>query len=214
LLPSSVTSPLIPHSVAAMCAASSTETFGRTSSRPAKKSKTVTAAPPVQHRRSGDRARCHSHMTCPPRSNRENGRMALPTEDTIVSYPVGSTSGTGRVLHVEALGDDRSAVVLDATPCHPVDAAWPDQGPDRAGLAWGGAEADVVDCVVAATDGATLHLGDDIPVRKGTEGWSFLVAHLIDGEAPEVGDEVTVTVDAVHRRALSIGHTACHLASL
>ena len=71
------------------------------------------------------------------------------------------------------------------------------------------------DAVVAATDGAALHLGADIPVRKGTEGWAFLVAHLVDeGSAIAEGDEVEIEADAATRRALSTGHTACHLASL
>jgi alanyl-tRNA synthetase len=139
--------------------------------------------------------------------------MPITLSETIVTYSTGATSGTATVLHVEPVGDGRSAVLLDATPCHPVDAGWPDQGPDRATIAWDGASADVVDCVVAATDGSALHLGADIPVRKGTEGWAFVVAHLVD-VAPEVGQQVTVTVDAGYRTALSRGHTACHLASL
>lgn len=139
--------------------------------------------------------------------------MALPSTDTLVTYPSGSTSGTATVLHTETLDDGRIAVLLDATPCHPVDAGWPDQGPDRATLSWGNVTADVVDCVVAAADGIRLYLGSEIPVRKGAEGWAFAVAHLVE-VAPAEGTEVTVTVDTDHRRALSIGHTACHLASL
>lgn len=139
--------------------------------------------------------------------------MALPTSDTAVSYPSGATSGSATVLHTETLDEGRIAVLLDATPCHPVDAGWPDQGPDRATLGWGDVSAEVVDCVVAATDGIRLYLGAEIPVRKGTEGWAFVVAHLVE-VAPAEGTEVTVTVDEVHRRTLSLGHTACHLASL
>ena len=139
--------------------------------------------------------------------------MALPTSDTIVTYPAGATVGTATVLHTEQQEDGRIAVLLDATPCHPVDAGWPDQGPDRAAIAWGHSTADVVDCVIGATDGIRLHLGVDIPVRKGTEGWTFVVAHLVEVAPPE-GQEVTVTVDAEYRRELSLGHTACHLASL
>jgi alanyl-tRNA synthetase len=73
----------------------------------------------------------------------------------------------------------------------------------------------VRDAVLAATDGEVLHLGADIPVRKGTDGWSFLVAHLVDADATVVeGDEVHIEADAATRQALSAGHTACHLASL
>jgi len=139
--------------------------------------------------------------------------MTLPTTDTVVSYPSGATSATATVVHTETFDDGRVAVLLDATPCRPVDAGWPDQGPDRATINWGDVSADVVDCVVGATDGIRLYLGADVPVRKGSEGWAFVVAHLVE-VAPPVGTEVTVTVDAEHRREISLGHTACHLASL
>lgn len=146
--------------------------------------------------------------------------MTLPHESTVVSYPAGVTSSTGTVLHVqpesrrEGVSTDLFAVILDVTPCHPVDAAWPDQPSDRATLQWNdGGQAAVIDCVVAATDGETLYIGADIPVRKGTEGWVFVVAHLVTTPPPE-GIVVTVSVDEKYRKALSIGHTACHLASL
>lgn len=138
--------------------------------------------------------------------------MALPSTDTVVSYPSGATSGTATVVHIESAGE-RFAVLLDVTPCHPIDAGWPDQGPDRATLTWIDGSTELVDCVVAATDGTTLYLGSEIPVRKGTEGWTFVVAHLVT-DAPPVGTLVTVAVDAEYRRALSLGHTGCHLASL
>lgn len=140
--------------------------------------------------------------------------MTLPTSDTLVSYPSGAVTGIGTVVHVESLADGRAAVLLDATPCHPVDAGWPDQGPDRATLEWSGASHPLLDCVVGATDGIRLYLGSDIPARKGTEGWAFVVAHLVEGVPPEPGQTVTVNVDADHRRSLSLGHTGCHLASL
>ena len=139
--------------------------------------------------------------------------MPLPTTDTVVSYPAGATTGTATVLHTETLDSGLIAVLLDSTPCHPVDAGWPDQGPDRATISWEQVNSEVVDCVVAATDGIRLYLASEIPVRKGAEGWAFVVAHLVE-VAPPVGTEVTVAVDAEHRRALSLGHTACHLASL
>jgi len=57
-------------------------------------------------------------------------------------------------------------------------------------------------------------LGNQVPVRTGTEGWTFAVAHLVEGVPPAVGENVEVQVDAAYRAALSSGHTACHLASL
>jgi alanyl-tRNA synthetase len=160
--------------------------------------------------------------------------VTLPASGTIVSYPAGRLSGDATVLHSQTLDDGRLAVLLDTTPCHPVDAGWPDQGPDRAvirvrgcagqgaagtsgaGLSGGGqVEWPVLDCVVAATDGAELAIGAAIPVRKGTEGWAFVVAHLLPAEARLAeGTAVEVSVDADYRAALDAGHTGCHLASL
>jgi alanyl-tRNA synthetase len=144
--------------------------------------------------------------------------VTLPTSDTVVLYPGGATTAEAGVLHVEAVElpeGTRLAVVLDRTACHPVDAAWPDQGADRAVLDAGDVTIEVLGCVVGATDGTTLYLGADVPVRKGTEGWAFVVVHLIDGDAGLTeGDTVTVEVDAGYRSALSAGHSACHLASL
>ncbi|MEI3867629.1 metal-dependent hydrolase [Microbacterium sp. CCNWLW134] len=138
----------------------------------------------------------------------------LPDTDTVVTYPQGATSSTGRVLHVEELGDGRSAVLLDVTCVHPVTAAWPDQPADRATLEAAGQTFPVVDAVVGGIQDGRLFLGSDLPVRIGTEGWVFVVAHIVEGSAPAVGAEVDAVVDADHRAALSSGHTVCHLASL
>ena len=136
--------------------------------------------------------------------------MTLPASSTIVTYASGATRSRGRVLHVQQLADSRTAVILDETACHPVDLAWPDQGADRATIDG----VTVEDCVVGATDGTALYLGSDVPVRKGTEGWAFVVAHIVSSFAKAEGDEVEVEVDADYRLALSTGHTLCHLASL
>ena len=113
-------------------------------------------------------------------------------------------------------GGDRLLVVTDRTPFHPVDPGWPDQGPDRGTLAHGDGRAEVLDCVIGATDGAAVFVGADIPVRRGEPGWSFVVVHVLAAGSldPAAGDEVPLTVDADHRAALSAGHTGCHLAAL
>jgi alanyl-tRNA synthetase len=74
----------------------------------------------------------------------------------------------------------------------------------------------VVAAVVGAAQDGRLLLGPAVPVRTGTDGWTFVVAHLIEGDGHGIadGDTVEVTVDAAYRAALSAGHTACHLASL
>ncbi|UKF25597.1 MULTISPECIES: metal-dependent hydrolase [Clavibacter] len=146
------------------------------------------------------------------------GAVALPP--TRVTYPAGSVASGGEVLRVDDLADGTRAVVLDATACHPVDAAWPDQPADRAVLRVRGAGIEVLDCVVGAAstdpaEDATLHVGADVPAKKGADGWSFVAVHVVPGDADVlVGDAVEVLVDPEHRRALSAGHTGCHLASL
>ena len=139
----------------------------------------------------------------------------IPAEGTVVTYPDGAVTSRGTVLHVVGAGDGRSAVVLDATAFHPVDTAWPDQPADRGVLTIGGAEIPVFDAVIGAARDGELLLGPDVPVRTGTDGWTFVVAHVVpSASAPAEGDAVEIVVDAEHRRALSAGHTACHLASL
>jgi alanyl-tRNA synthetase len=133
---------------------------------------------------------------------------------TSITYPAGAVTSTGTVVHVADAGEGRSAIVLDVTAFHPVDTAWPDQPADRGTLRSGGSAFAVVDAVVGATDGGDLLLGRDVPVRTGTEGWTFVVAHLVDGAGPAEGAEVEVEVDPAYRAELSAGHTACHLASL
>lgn len=141
--------------------------------------------------------------------------MTLPQQPTTVTYPAGTVSGTAVVVHLAPQGDGTTAVLLDSTPCHPIDAAWPDQGPDRAVIHTDGASLRVSDCVVAATDGTELFTGGQIPVKKGTEGWTFAVAHLVDDDGGLAeGDEVQVDVDEAYRAEISAGHTACHVASL
>jgi len=140
--------------------------------------------------------------------------MTLPAADTVVTYPDGDLASTGTVLHVEPLADGRSAVILDRTAFHPIDPVWPDQPADTGTLTVDGRAVPVVGAVVGATDGTTLYVGD-APVRTGTDGWSFVVCHLVeDATGVEPGAAASVEVDAETRRALSIGHTACHLASL
>ncbi|TFD73334.1 metal-dependent hydrolase [Cryobacterium sp. Sr8] len=141
--------------------------------------------------------------------------MTLPTQDTVVLYPSGSVRNAATVLHAEVLPGGRVAVLLDATSVHPVDAGWPDQGADAAVLRIGEIDHTVVDAIVGATDGAELHLGRDIPVGKGTEGWAFVVVHVLEsGALAAEGDPVRVSVDAGARLRTSAGHTGCHVASL
>ncbi|MEJ1088816.1 hypothetical protein WDU99_10845 [Microbacterium sp. Mu-80] len=136
-------------------------------------------------------------------------------QSTRVTFPDGSTTGEGEVLLVDR---DASVVVVDVTPFHPEDHTWPDQPGDVGSLVSGDVRATVSEAVMAAvSDEGVLAVGGDIPVKRGGEGWTWLVGHRIEGGIPEqvaVGAPVTLEVDAGRRAALSRGHTACHLASL
>jgi alanyl-tRNA synthetase len=136
---------------------------------------------------------------------------------TLVTFADGSVTGEGAVTRVEAASEG-AVVVVDATPFHPVDHTWPDQPGDSGALILGDARVVVVEAVMAAvSDGGDFAVGADIPVKRGAEGWTWLVGHRIDGEIPSAlvdGAAVRLEVDAAHRAGLSRGHTACHLASL
>lgn len=134
---------------------------------------------------------------------------------TEVTYPAGATQSHSEVVLVTSDADGRPVVVLAETAFHPVDTAWPDQPSDRGILTRAdGERVPIVEAVVGATDGGDLLLGRDVPVRTGTDGWTFVVAHVIEGQPPAVGETVTVDADPDLRAQLSRGHTACHLASL
>lgn len=138
------------------------------------------------------------------------------TAATIVTFPSGSLVETARVVGVHP-AQDGAVVVLDRTPFHPVDHTWPDQPGDRGALRVDGVEVAVTEAVMAAvSDEGEVAVGADIPVKRGAEGWTWLVGHRIEA-VPSLlaaGAEVEATVDAANRTGLSRGHTACHLASL
>lgn len=137
----------------------------------------------------------------------------MSVHSTLVTFPSGTVSGQARVV-LSRTDADGTIVVLDETPFHPVDHTWPDQ-PGDVGSIDGQPVIDVVMGAIA-DDGETLALGTDIPVKRGEDGWTWLVAHRLgaDATAPSEGATVTAEVDPGRRADLSRGHTACHLASL
>lgn len=138
------------------------------------------------------------------------GVMAHHLQETVVTFADGTTRGDGQVVEVTD-GVDGAVVIVDVTPFHPVDHRWPDQPGDTGHLSG----VPVVDTRMAALgpEGA-VQVGSDIPARRGEPGWTWLVAHVLDGTAPTPGDTVTLVVDAGRRADLSASHTACHLAAL
>lgn len=138
------------------------------------------------------------------------------TSATIVTFPSGSLVESARVVGVHP-ADDGAVVVLDRTPFHPVDHTWPDQPGDRGSLRVDDVEVAVTEAVMAAvSDEGEVAVGADIPVKRGAEGWTWLVGHRIEAvpSALAAGAAAEATVDAAYRAGLSRGHTACHLASL
>lgn len=139
-----------------------------------------------------------------------------PHEPTVVTFASGSESATAVVESVSpAFGG--TVVVLDRTPFHPVDHTWPDQPGDAGELSGPAGTVLIHEAVmVAVSDDGTLAVGEEIPVKRGAEGWTWQVGHLVS-EAPTwlaPGVTVSLTVDGARRAGLSRGHTACHLASL
>ena len=137
---------------------------------------------------------------------------------TRITFPAGATTATGTVVRVQDAADG-ALIVLDETSFHPVDHTWPDQPGDTGTLTHGSDSAAVVDTLMAAvSDEGEFAAGTDIPVRRGTPGWTWLVAHRLETAAAPAwlteGATVTASVDRERRDALSRGHSACHLASL
>lgn len=136
---------------------------------------------------------------------------------TIVTFPTGTVTGDGVIARVEQTPEG-TIVVVDETPFHPVDHTWPDQPGDTGSIAVGDDTVRVVEAVMAAiSDEGEFAVGSAIPVKRGAEGWTWLVGHLIEGAAPASfteGARADLTVDAARRARLSRGHTACHVASL
>lgn len=136
-------------------------------------------------------------------------------QPTHVTFPDGFTTGAGEVLLVDRAA---SVIIVDSTPFHPVDHTWPDQPGDSGTIHVGDDALAVAEAVMAAvSDEGVLAVGTDIPVKRGGEGWTWLVGHRVEGAIPaglEAGASATLDVDADRRAALSRGHTACHLASL
>ena len=139
------------------------------------------------------------------------------TTPTIVTFPDGTLRGDAVVTRV-ADDPEGAVVVVDATPFHPVDHTWPDQPGDVGVLTAGGGSLRVTEALMAAvSDEGEFAVGSAIPVKRGAEGWTWLVGHRLDGDAPAwltQGAGVSLAVDEGRRAGLSRGHTACHLASL
>lgn len=145
------------------------------------------------------------------------------TGSTRVTYPRGETRGTSAIILAEPYNGDPSKliVVTEETPFHPVDHTWPDQPSDAGTLSVGGAAFTISDVLTGAIQAGSdeLKLDKEIPVRKGADGWSFVVAHVVEVAGAVAAESLPgqvafLEVDPVRRMQLSAAHSACHIAAL
>ena len=122
-----------------------------------------------------------------------------------------------KVLYVEN-NDSQTYVITNLTPFHPVSHIWPDHPADRGFVSVNGEQYIVEDCLVGAIEQSTgkLCIAADIPVKRDTEGWAFVVVHQLPASASmiNIGDEVELSVDKEYQASLSRGHSAGHIAFL
>ncbi|MET2848375.1 alanyl-tRNA editing protein [Vibrio owensii] len=108
-------------------------------------------------------------------------------------------------------------VVTDVTPFHPVSHIWPDHPADKGTMTSNGKSFDVVDCQVGAVELASgeLYVGQAIPVKRNSEGWAFVVVHILPfTDTFGAGDIALLDVDKEYQLSLSRGHSAGHIAYL
>ena len=135
-------------------------------------------------------------------------------EHTRVSFVLGHHQEQASVVCCQP--GDTTLLVTDLTPFHPQSHLWPDQPGDVGHARWEGSEAAIGPCRMGAiSPDGELFVNADIPVKRGAEGWRFVVVHPLAGEySLPVGSRVKLQVDSAARHALSLGHSGCHLAAL
>ncbi|MFM5521302.1 alanyl-tRNA editing protein [Aeromonas jandaei] len=135
-------------------------------------------------------------------------------EHTRVSFVLGHHQEQASVVCCQP--GDTTLLVTDLTPFHPQSHLWPDQPGDVGHARWEGDEAAIGPCRMGAiSPDGELFVDTDIPVKRGAEGWRFVVVHPLAGEySLPVGSRVELQVDNAARHALSLGHSGCHLAAL
>ncbi|WP_429153201.1 hypothetical protein [Aeromonas veronii] len=135
-------------------------------------------------------------------------------EHTRVSFVLGHHQEQASVVCCQR--GDTTLLVTDLTPFHPQSHLWPDQPGDVGHARWEGGEAAIGPCRMGAiSPDGELFVDTAIPVKRGAEGWRFVVVHPLTGDhALAVGSQVELQVDSAARHALSLGHSGCHLAAL
>lgn len=140
------------------------------------------------------------------------------TQSTKVTFPKGETAGASIVRYVAPFDTNRTLVIVDETPFHPLSNSWPDQEADTGTVAVDGNTYEVVDSLTAAInpqEPTRLYIDTEIPSKRETAGWHYLVAHIVNTAPDErmVGKVLELQVDVDRRSRLSIAHTSGHLAA-
>ncbi|MGO2318121.1 MAG: alanyl-tRNA editing protein [Vibrio toranzoniae] len=122
-----------------------------------------------------------------------------------------------KVLHIES-DENKTYLITDMTPFHPVSHIWPDHPADQGFVTVGDVQYPVEDCLVGSIEQSTgkLFIAADIPVKRDAEGWAFVVVHQLSASASMINihDEIVLSVDKEYQASLSRGHSAGHIASL
>ncbi len=135
-------------------------------------------------------------------------------EHTRASFVLGRHQAQASVVCCQP--GETTLLVTDLTPFHPQSHLWPDQPGDVGHARWEGGDAAIGPCRMGAiSPDGELFVDTAIPVKRGAEGWCFVVVHpLIGDHALAVGSQIELQVDSAARHALSLGHSGCHLAAL
>lgn len=135
-------------------------------------------------------------------------------EHTRVSFVLGHHQEQASVVCCQR--GETTLLVTDFTPFHPQSHLWPDQPGDVGHARWEGGEAAIGPCRMGAiSPDGELFVDAEIPVKRGAEGWRFVVVHPLAGDhSLPIGSRIELQVDSAARHAMSLGHSGCHLAAL
>ncbi|GLS36315.1 hypothetical protein GCM10010869_19040 [Mesorhizobium tianshanense] len=139
---------------------------------------------------------------------------------TLVTFPGGALAGQGRI-EFAAPCVNGWLVIADRTPVHPVSFRWPDQPADLGQITFAdGVVVEIADAWTGLIDAGAgvLLIGEEAKaVRKGEGEWQGVVVHIVQSDrdlGAYIGEEARFTVEPRRRKALSVPHTAAHLAAL
>ncbi len=142
---------------------------------------------------------------------------------TKIDFPSGTTVSSSKVIFVDQLTQDtdNSVIITKNTPFHPVNYKWADQPGDLGFVSFKNHNFKIINTLTGAINLSDLefYLDAQIPVRRGEDGWAFVVAHIVnfsDNYSPKnlLNKTVILEVDAERRKKISAAHSSSHLMAL